>query len=179
MTPTGGPRWVAVARIVKPHGTGGEVRMEPLSDVPERFGFLREASLAPARTDDPGAAGRPAEVESIRWVGRELVAKLAGVDGLEAAEPLRGWYLKVPESDLAPLPEGHFYVHQLLGAEVRDTAGVRLGVLADVLRRPANDVFVVRADEGSELLVPALKSVVARIDADAPAIVVRPLDEWL
>lgn len=172
-------RYVAVARVIRPHGVRGEVQLESLSDVPERFEGLHHVTLAPARATDPGAPGEPAEVESIRWAARVLVAKFAGVESVEAAERLRGWYLKVPESALAPLPEGHHYVYQLVGLLVRDTRGTPVGVLDDVWRRPANDVFVVRRPGGEELLVPALASVVVRIAPEAGEVVLRPLDEWL
>ncbi|HHW14300.1 MAG TPA: 16S rRNA processing protein RimM [Firmicutes bacterium] len=166
-------RFVAIGEVASPCGLRGEVHVVPLTDFPERFRSTRQVLLG-----KPGEepAGPPVKVERVRLQGRGVVVKLAGVDSPEAARLLRGRLLFVPREEVAPLPEGRFYVFDLVGLTVFDEAGRVLGELVEVLDRPANDVFVVRpTDGGPGILVPALKSVVRQVDLAEGRMVVRLL----
>lgn len=165
--------FVAIGEIVAPHGLRGEVRVVPLTDFPARFKATSQVLLGP-----PGGepAGGPVAVERARLSGRFVLAKLAGVDSLEAADRLRGRLLFVPRAHVAPLPEGRYYVFDLVGLAVETEDGALLGEVAEVLANPANDLFVVRpAGGGREILLPALKSVVREIDLPGGRMVVRLL----
>jgi 16S rRNA processing protein RimM len=138
------------------------VKVEPLSDFPERF----------ERGSRLWLAGVERTVERGRWQGRSVILKLQDVDSRNDAEALRGEDLTVPEA--AELEgEGVFYLHDVIGLRVEDRDGVLLGTLAEVLTTGANDVDVVRGDRG-ELLLPALDDIVQvdlpgkRIVADVP-----------
>ena len=145
---------IQVAAIIAPHGVAGMVSADGLSDNPRRFS-------AGAELKD--AAGRLFRIQSAgRHKGR-LLLKLAGVDNREQAEKLRGLALYVEPGDSPPLPEGEYYHFQLLGLEVRED-GRRLGEISDILSLSANDVYVLRRDDGGETLIPALKSVVRKVD---------------
>jgi 16S rRNA processing protein RimM len=82
----------------------------------------------------------------------------------------------VSAADRPPLPEGHFYHHELLGLEVVDEDGALLGQLSEILQTGANDVYVVKAAQRGELLLPAIESVVVRIDVAGHRIQVRVPD---
>ncbi|MBR5429004.1 MAG: 16S rRNA processing protein RimM [Firmicutes bacterium] len=145
---------VLVAVVIAPHGINGAVSAESYSDNPRRFA--------------PGAELTTAQGQVMRIVsasphkGRLLLC-LAGVSDRTAAEKLRGLRLYVDQSEVEPLPEGSWYWFQLLGLTVRDANGP-LGEITDVLTYTANDVYVVRREDGRELLLPALRSVVKRVD---------------
>ncbi len=159
---------VLVGRVVKPHGRHGEVSVEPLSDVPERFPTLARAFL-------PGVDDRPREVriEGVRPHQGRFIVKMAGVDSIEAAEALRGMELRIAEDQLGQLPEGSYYHHQLAGLRVLDTAGVPLGVVEDVVETGgAARVLVVRGPQG-ETLLPFATSFVRRVDVEARLLVVE------
>jgi len=96
-----------------------------------------------------------------------------GVGDRDAAEALQGTYLFVPASDAPPLPEGEFWPHELIGCEVVTDGGRTLGRLQEVIHTRANDVWTVRGDDGGEVLVPALRTVVGDVDLVARRIVVR------
>ncbi|MDI6870331.1 MAG: ribosome maturation factor RimM [Bacillota bacterium] len=170
-------RFVAIGEIVAPHGLRGEVRVLPLTDFPERFETTGRVLLGP-----PGGepAGAPVAVERARRQGRLVLLKLAGVDSVEAAESLRGRLLFVPRQEVVPLPEGRFYVFDLVGLLVVTEDGAPLGKLVAVLDNPANDLFVVRPPGGGrDILLPALKSVVREIDLAGGRMVVSPLPGML
>jgi 16S rRNA processing protein RimM len=148
--------YVAVGVVQRPWGVHGELKVESLTDNPDRF---RQG----ARVFIRGADYR---VDSGRSHKGALLLQLREVRGSAAAEALRGQLIEVPEGDLPDLPDDTYYRHQLVGMEVRSTDGELLGRIADLLDTGANDVFVVRGD-GGELLIPAVDDVVRDVDVAA------------
>jgi len=82
----------------------------------------------------------------------------------------------VPAAAAKPLAEGAFYHHQLVGLEVLTASGRRVGTLTNVLERPANDVWVVSAEDGAEHLLPATRDAVVKVDLEAARVTVQ---DWL
>ena len=99
---------------------------------------------------------------------------LDGYNDRTTAEALLGQWLQIPESDLLPLGEGEHYVFQLAGLRVRTTDGRDLGVIAEILSTPANDVFVVQGPAG-EVLVPYINDIVAEERLDMGEIIIHPM----
>lgn len=162
------PDLVTVGRVVKPHGRRGEVVVQPHTDSPDRFRTLRRAWLA-------GAAVAPREVEvegSFPHQGR-FVLKISGVDSIDAAETLRGLDLRIAESELAPLPDGSYYHHQLAGMRVQDQAGTPLGVVEDVVETGAEARVLVVRGEAGETLLPFAADFVLSVDVAAHLLVAR------
>jgi 16S rRNA processing protein RimM len=150
---------VAIGRVVKPQGRKGEVLVEPLSDRPDRFPRLRAAYVAA-----PGGGSREVVVQSCWPHKGRFVLKLAGVDSIDDAEGYRGLELRIGEEELAVLPAGSFYHHQLKGLRVEDESGRGLGVAADLMDTGAGSpVVVVRGPRG-ELLIPLAEPFVRNVD---------------
>jgi 16S rRNA processing protein RimM len=151
---------LAVARVLGAKGLGGAMRVELLTDWPERLsagaGLWVEAEVAPR------------QVLATELGGRVPVLRLHGIDTREAAEALVGRYLEV---EARALPPGSYYWHQLEGLTVTDPAGGELGTLEEVFRAGENEVYRVVGPAG-ELLVPAIRDVVRRIDLEAGVMVV-------
>ena len=83
---------------------------------------------------------------------------------MNAAEKLRGHNIVMDKADLGNLPEGRYYAFEIEGLEVYDTENNFLGKIIEVLQTGSNDVYIVKNNEGKELLIPALKKVVKNID---------------
>lgn len=145
-------------------GVRGELNVDRLTDAPDRF--RRGATLH--------AAGAVRSVRHARLHRGVLLLELEGIDTKEQAEALRGALLEVPEAELAALPEGSYYRFQIVGLAVVDLAGQALGRVEEILETGANDVYVVRSDEG-ELLVPAIDSVIKQVDVAGGRVVVELL----
>jgi 16S rRNA processing protein RimM len=128
---------------------------------------------------DAGSAlvldGAERRVEWSRTGQLGLVLKLGGIDNRTIAELFRGRYLEVPEEAVRPLAEGRFYHHQVVGLTVLTEGGRELGQIAEVLERPANDVWVSR-DGTIEHLIPATRDAVVKVDIEAGRVVVA---DWL
>jgi 16S rRNA processing protein RimM len=156
---------MTIGRITAPHGVRGEVRVHPETDFPERFASVKDVYVIRGERVDP------AVVVGCRPHGAVLLMRFEGVATLDDAERLRGASIAIPRADAVPLGPDAYYVHEILGMRVVTEAGRALGVIAEVLRAPANDVYVVRGERG-EVLVPALRAVVRRVDRGAREMVV-------
>jgi 16S rRNA processing protein RimM len=135
------------------HGVRGALRVELLTDFPDRFAPGREVNLA----------GRRLRVARSTHQPDGLLVTFDGIDDRNAAEPLVGAYVTVPLEDARALPADRYYHFQLVGLRVFDVHGDRaLGEVAEVLTYPANDVL--RVTDGSrEVLIPMIRSIVRAI----------------
>lgn len=156
------PRYVAVGHIVAPHGIRGEVKVELMTDFPERYRPGAKFYLG----DLAGTAVTPVQVTAARPHQDAMLVKLASVPDRNAAELLRDQYLLILEEDLMVLGEHENYVHDLIGLQVFAADGEVLGELTEVLFTRANDVYVVTGPQG-EVLLPALREVVLHVDLAA------------
>ena len=167
-------RLVAIGEIGRPHGLGGEVRVTPLTDRPERFQTLSECVLWDVARDHRA----PCRVTAARRQGAALVVAIAGCETPEAAADLTGRLLAVPEAEALPPPVGHFYPWQLEGCRVLTEDGRDVGRVLRVEPAPAQDLWVV-GDEAREHLVPAVPEIVLDVDLKARRVVIRPPDGLL
>lgn len=157
---------VLVGRVVKPQGRHGEVAVQTVSDRADRFPTLRRAFV-------PGPGGEPRELRVERaWPHKgRFVLKLQGVDSISAAETLRGLELRIPDADLAALPEGSYYHHQLVGLRVVDPAGDEIGRVAEVVETAAEARVLVVRGEAGETLLPFAAAFVRAVDLEGGRIV--------
>ncbi len=155
-----------MGRIIAPWGVRGDVKVEPLTDFPERF--RRGSTL--------WLGGRQLRVQRSRWHAGYVYLGLTEVENRQDAETLRHRLLEVPESELKPLGQGQYYRFQIVGLEVFTGDGRHLGRIEEILSTGANDVLVVRGPAG-ETLLPAIDDVVLEVDLAARRMVVEPLEE--
>lgn len=150
--------YITVGEIVNTQGIKGEVRVLPTTDFPERFQQTKQIyALQQGKR-------QLLNIERV-WEHKQfIIVKFQEVADMTAAEKLKGSLLQVTRSQLTELPKESFYVFDIVGLKVIDDQGQELGVVADVLCTGANDVYVVKRDEGKDILIPALKSVVKKID---------------
>lgn len=165
------PRFLVVGRIVRAHGVRGELRVELLTDLPERLTWLETVYLS---RDPDDEQPQPATVTNVRFHKGQALVTLAGIGFREQADALRSTYLLVPIAEAIPLDEDEYYVYQLEGLEVYSDEGERLGVIQEVLETGANQVFVVDGPAG-ELLLPNTDEVVQAIDLEGGRMTVHLL----
>lgn len=166
------PRFLAVGKIVSAVGLRGAVKAQVMTDFPDRFGLLRTVYL--------GDELAPYQLRSfeLRKNGRQVVLCFQECDDRDQAERLRGKFVWIPREEAMPLPEGHYYVHQVLGLEVETEEGESLGLLHEVLFTGGNDVYIV-TDGGREILIPVLEDVVLEVNLTVRKMVVRLPDGLL
>ncbi len=153
-------------KIVGTHGIRGEVRIDPWCDSP--------AFLAAFKTLYLDERGETAIKVKSRPHKNITLAKIEGVDTIEAAERLRGKIVYINRDDIQ-LGEGVHFVQDLIGLEVRDfDSGVLYGVISDVLRTGANDVYEIRQN-GKTYLAPVIDEVVREIDVEGGVVRITPM----
>ena len=130
-------------QIVNTHGVRGEVRIVPWADSPD---FLCQFSTL-------YLDGTPRKVLASRVHKGSVIAKLDGVDTVEEAMLLRDKIVQLRRAD-ARLPEGTFFLADVVGLDVVDEAGRALGTLKEVLSPSVQQVYVVEGER--EILIPAV-----------------------
>jgi len=149
-----------MGEIVGVHGLGGALKIRSYAESPMLF----EAGLM-LYIDTPEGN---VQVRSVDWAkphGKGVLMAIAGVADRATAEGLVGSRLLVDRAKLPALEEGTYYWFELIGLSVYTTRGEYLGDLKTILPTGSNDVYVVRDGE-TEILIPALTSVVEVIDTD-------------
>jgi 16S rRNA processing protein RimM len=161
------PAFLAIGRVLRPHGVRGEVRVEIHTDYPERYGVYRHVYLGPGYV--------PYEIRGYRFHQGRVLLKLRQVTDRTAAEALRGQWVYIAMEDAVPLAEGEVYFHQMLGLRVETIEGEELGETVDMIDTGANPVYVVRGMEG-EILIPDIPEVIEAIDLEAGKLIVRLME---
>lgn len=157
-----------VGRIARVHGLRGQVIVNPETDFPlERFQsggrvFVNSLGVVKAMT-----------ITTARFHHDRPVIGLDGIDDVDTAATLAGAELRVPVADLAPLPEGAFYRHHLVGCQVVTTSGTVVGVVRAVEGEAGGHRLVVES-EGGDVLVPLAAPICTSIDIRAGRIVIDP-----
>ena len=173
-TPSG-PRYLVIGRVARPWGVRGEVKVEIITDFPDRFSRLRKVYLGPQ--------AMPFTVEGFRLHKGMALLKLKGCHDRTAIERLRGQLVQIPIEEAVPLEQDEYYEHQIVGLAVWTTGGEHLGTVDEVIPTGSNDVYVVRGQacpedsrRGREILIPAIEDVVLEIDLAEGRMVVELME---
>ena len=150
-------KFLMIGQIIKPQGVRGEIKVLPLTDDPERYLDLEYVFM-----DEKGET--QLEVTGARIREGFAYITLDGITDRDQVERMRNLFLYIDRSNAAPLPEGRYYVADLLGMKVVDEKGNDLGKLVDVMQAGGNDVYEVKGKRVFRF--PALKKVLANVDIE-------------
>jgi 16S rRNA processing protein RimM len=153
---------LVIGQIVAPFGVRGQVKVRPETDDPGRFRLLKRVCLELASGEE-----QMARIERVQVTPKGVTMHLEGVRDRPQAEALRGAWVKIRESMALPLPEGSFYLHQIIGIRVYTEDDRDLGEITEVIQTPGHDVYVT-----PHAMIPALRQVVRQIDLEANRMVV-------
>jgi 16S rRNA processing protein RimM len=167
------PDFIIIGRITKPHGVKGALKVEAITQDPQRFKLLDRVYLGVE--DEPGDA---MHVEDIQLQPHGLILSLRGIESRQEAERLKNLYIYLPAEEAMSLPEGAVYIFDLLGLDVYTNDGEFLGVVKDYHEYPANGMFIVEKN-GREFLIPDVPDIVSEINIDAGRIIVNLIDGLL
>lgn len=157
---------VAVARVGRPHGVGGELRLEAERSLPSGLGGYKSLWL------EQRGVQTPVQLEGERRSGRFLLVKFAGVDTPEQARSWTHATLWVARDEMPPLADDEYYHVDLVGCRVEDESGAVLGEVVDVSSIGAHDLLVVR-EAGREWMVPLVARWVPVVEVAQRRLVVR------
>jgi len=160
-------KYLVVGRVVRPHGVRGAVLVEQLSQLMESLQPNSAVFLGENRDEFELVASR---LHQGRWI-----ISLSGITDRDQAETLRGKELRIHFQESTPLDDHQYYYWQILDLPVYLESGELLGRVAQILETGANDVYVVQSEDGAEILLPAIESVILDVDLAVKRMTVRLL----
>ena len=149
-----------VGVISSTHGVRGEVKVFPTTDDVKRFKKLKEVIL------DTGREELLLKIEGVKFFKQFAILKFEGYDNINDIEKYKGKSLYVERANAVRLNKDEYFIADLIGCQVVDEEEKPLGVLKDVMETGANDVYIVVSPEGKELLFPAIKECIRKIDVE-------------
>lgn len=152
--------YLQVGVITSTHGLKGEVKVFPTTDDPGRFQKLKSVWL------DTGKGYQELEIIQVRFFKQFVILKFRGHEDINEVEAYRKKGLYVSREDAVPLEENEYFIADLIGLQVESDEGALLGLLTDVLTTGANDVYVVKTEEGKEILLPAIRQCILSVDLE-------------
>lgn len=157
--------------VGRTHGIKGSVVVNPETDFPADR-FHAGAVLFVGPLDDP-AAGVPREVVEARFQSGRPVIRFAGIESMTDAEALAGLALRVPVTAVAPLPEGTYYRHDLVGCQVVDATGAVVGTVKAV-EGTLDRSYLIVPRQGGDAMIPLVDGICVRVDVAARRVVIDP-----
>lgn len=163
-----------VGVVASTHGLHGEVNVFPTTEDPNRFKKLKKVTLHTSRGEEILL-----DVQSAKFSKKFVIVKFKQLNTIEEVERFRGCELTIDRKDALKLSPGEFYVADLIGLDITDEDGNKLGVLSDVLQTGANDVYEMTHLDGEKVYIPAIKDCVKEIDIDNKKIVIHVMEGLL
>lgn len=159
-----------IGQIVNTSGLKGILKIKPFTDDIKKFSNLKTIYIKTKK------GLTEFKIEQVRYVKNMVMLKLAGIDTVEEAEKYRNLYIKVLRDQEEELEEGSYYVVDILGCKVNTDANQELGKIVDVFQTGSNDVYVVKDEQGKQILLPAIKDVIKNVDIKNKIITVHLLE---
>lgn len=156
-----------VGQIVNTHGLRGELKINPWADDATVFEQLSTLYLKDTE--------QTLHIQAVRYHKNCAIVKAEGIDNINDAEPLKGQVVCADRDELGEPPEGAYYIADLLGLTVK-TADRVLGRLSDVFSTGSNDVYVVKPEQGRDILLPVIPEVVREVNLDGGYVLVELME---
>lgn len=149
-----------VGIIASTHGLRGEVKVFPTTDDVKRFKKLKEVIL------DTDKENLVLEIAGVKFFKKFAILKFKGIDNINDIEKYKGKSLYVTRENAVRLKKDEYFIADLLGCTAIDDNERELGILEDVIETGANDVYIVKTPDNKELLFPAIKECVLKVDIE-------------
>lgn len=163
--------FLRVGVITQTHGIKGEVKVFPTTDDVKRFEELKSVKISTKK------GYIDFEIENVKFFKKYAILKFKGINDINEAEKYKGLDLLIAREDAVKLRENEYFIYDLIGIKViNNDTNEEIGILNEVLQTGANDVYVIRTDDGKEILIPYIKECVLDIDIENKIMIVHLLD---
>lgn len=159
-----------VGQIVNTFGIKGWLKIYPYVDDITRFDDLKKVYSKSKNQQ------MQLEIEEVKYQKNMVLIKFKGIETIEQAQKLKNSYLEIDRSDAIPLEEGQYFIADLLGLDVIQDNGEKLGILDDIFNNGSTDIYVVKNELGKQFLLPYIDEVVKNIDLEKGKIIVHLID---
>lgn len=162
-----------IGQIVNHFGIKGFVKVNPFTDTPEQFETLKTILI------EKNKKVTEVEIEEVKYSKNQILLKIKGVEDINEAEKYRGAMIKIPREKAKKLPEGTYFIADLLGMQVYTEDKQYLGILDDIYNNGASDIYVVKNELGKQILLPAIHDVIQKIDMEQEKMIVHLIEGLL
>jgi len=162
-----------IGYILKPQGVKGEVKVDPVTQDPDRFKQLKKVYIQ--FRDNL----QTYSIQHVRVANRFVYLKFSEINSREDAEFLRDAEILIDKSNLIQPSQDEYFIHDLIGCRVISEKGTLIGIVTEVVQMSSNDIYVINNKEGNEILIPAIKDVVRQVDISQKLIIIKLLEGLL
>lgn len=163
-------KYLELGQIVNVKGLKGEVKVNSFTDDNTKFERIPKVFIKRKETLTEY------EIEKVGYNKNQVIIKFKNIDTVEEAEKLRNSYIVVDREIFGELPEGVYYIADLIGLDVFTEANEYLGKVDDIFSTGSNDVYVVKDELGKQKLLPGIDEVIKIIDIEAGKIIVNLIE---
>ena len=156
-------KYIEIGKIVNTYGIKGQLKIVPYTDNIKRFEKLKKIYINE----------KEYLIENVKSIKNIVILKLQGINTIEQAEEYRNLYMYIDRKDAIKLPKDTYFIRDLIGIEVYTNDGEKLGIIDDIFKTGSNDVYVVRNSLGKQILLPAISSVIEKIDLENKKVTVN------
>jgi 16S rRNA processing protein RimM len=156
-----------VGQIVNTFGIKGEVKVNPFTEDVTKFERLKEIFV------EKKNELLKFQIENVKYNKNVVILKLKGIETPEEAEKYRNCYIKIDRKNEPKLPEGQYYIVDLIGLEVYTDENKLLGKVDDIYNYGSSDIYVVKDEMGKQILLPGTQEVLKQVDLENKKIIVH------
>ena len=160
-------KYLEIGQIVNTFGIKGMVKIKPFTDDIRRFDKLEKIYIENKKSR------KEYVIEEVKYHKNMVLMKLKGIDTPEDANLLRQSYLFIDRDKEEPLEEGTYYIVDLLGLEVYTDEDKLLGTVQDIFNTGSNDIYIVKDEQGKQVLLPGISEVIKEINLEDKKIIVH------
>ena len=163
-------KYLELGQIVNVKGLKGEVKVNSFTDDNTKFERISKVFVKQKETM------KEYEIEKVGYNKNQVIIKFKNINSIEEAETLRNSYILVDREIFGSLPEGVYYIADLIGLDVYTENGEYLGKVEDIFNTGSNDIYVVKDDLGKQKILPGIDEVIKNIDLDQGKIIVNLIE---
>ena len=163
-------KYLELGQIVNTKGLKGEVKINSFTEDNTKFERISKVFIKRKETL------KEYEIEKVGYNKNQVIIKFKNINTVEEAETLRNSYIVVDREIFGELPEGVYYIADLIGLEVYTENNEYLGKVDDIFNTGSNDIYVVKDDLGKQKLLPGIDEVIKKIDLEEGKIIVNLIE---
>lgn len=156
-----------IGQIVNHFGIKGMVKVNPFTNDISQFEELKSVLV------EKNGKLLDIQIEEVKYSKNQILLKLKGIDTVEEAEKYRNCYIKIARENAKKLSKNTYFIADLLGLTVYTDENILLGKVEDIYNSGASDIYVVKSEDGKQILLPGIKDVIKQIDLEQEKIIVH------
>ena len=162
--------YLEIGQIVNTNGLKGYLKVKPFTDDITRFEDLETVYI------QKGRELIEFNIQDVKYVKNMVLLKLEGIDDIDEAQKYRNLYIKINRKNAVELEDNSYFIVDIIGSQVYTDDNILLGKVIDVFQTGSNDVYTVKAEDGKEILLPAIEDVIKDVDIENKKIRVHLLE---